>query len=269
MLTSAQLEQFREHGFVAVPNFFTDREVTSMQAEIERLKNDGRLRNVATEGDGATPSTNSVNLQLCPMYKDSDLFRALPFHPKVGSAVDSLIGDPIILHLDQIFLKPGGQGMGTHWHQDNAYFKIANPLKGTAMWIAIHDATVANGTIRVDDGSFREAYDHYRDPFSDHHIRCDPPEERAVTVELAAGGVLFFCYGTAHSTGDNRTTRERAGVAFHFLHVDFASAGLLAEDRDCRPYLSGPKATGGEREYGVRIEGSWEDEVERALSVVS
>ena len=26
------------------------------------------------------------------------------------------------------------------------YFKIADPLKGTAMWIAVHDATVVNGT---------------------------------------------------------------------------------------------------------------------------
>ena len=60
-----------------------------------------------------------------------------------------LLGPEITLHLDQIFLKPGRTGMGTAWHQDNAYFKIPQPLRGTAMWIAIHDATVANGTLRV------------------------------------------------------------------------------------------------------------------------
>ena len=40
-----------------------------------------------------------------------------------------------------------GDGIGTNWHQDNAYFKIRDPMRGTAMWIAAHDATIANGTI--------------------------------------------------------------------------------------------------------------------------
>ena len=50
-------------------------------------------------------------------------------------------GPALILRLDQVFLKPPRDGMGTNWHQDNAYFKISDPLKGTAMWIAVHDAT--------------------------------------------------------------------------------------------------------------------------------
>ena|SRR5438128_1470380 len=133
------------------------------------------------------------------------------------------------------------------------------------MWIAVHDATVANGTLRVIPGSFRETYEHSRDPYSDHHIRCYPPEERAVPIELPAGGVVFFCYGTAHATGANRTDRERAGVAFHFLRADYAQDELIAPDRDCRPYLTGPQATGGLKEYGLCIAGSWPDEVQQAL----
>ena len=266
MLTLSETQDFLDHGFVAVAEFFDETEIAAMRAEIGRLRRIGRLRNVATDGDGETPSRELVNLQLCPMYRDSTLFKALPFHPRVRAAVSSLIGDPFILHLDQVFLKPGGSGIGTHWHQDNAYFKIVDPIKGTAMWIAVHDATVDNGTIRVIDRSFLESYEHYRDPYSNHHIRCDPPEERAVTVELAAGGVLFFCYGTAHCTGNNRTNDDRAGLAYHFLNTDYATGELLADDREYRPYLSGPNESGGEREYGKRIEGTWEAEVELALN---
>ena len=54
------------------------------------------------------------------MYRQSPLFRALPFAEKVVGAVRALLGDPLILHLDQVFLKPGKTGMGTHWHQDKA-----------------------------------------------------------------------------------------------------------------------------------------------------
>jgi hypothetical protein len=265
----AQIQYFQEHGYVVVPEFFNQKETRAIQTEVGRLKREGSLRNVATDGDGKTPSTSLRNLQLCPMYRKSPLFRALPFVPKVIEGVSQLLGDPIILHLDQVFLKPGKDGMGTHWHQDNAYFKIRDPMKGTAMWIAVHDATVANGTLHVIPDSWKEAYEHGRDPYSDHHIRCYPPEERAVPIELPAGGVVFFCYGTAHCTLENTTETERAGVAFHFLRADYAAPEWLAPDRDYRPYLTGLSASGGLNEYGVRVAGTWEQEVERALLMAS
>ncbi len=143
-LTPEQIAQFRAQGYLAVPDFWTQREVRAIQAELERLVAAGKLRNVATEGDGKTHSTTQANLQLCPMWPHSDFFRAMPFAPKVAEAVRQLIGDPVLLHLDQVFWKPGRHGSGTNWHQDNAYFQIDDPLKGTALWTAAHEATVAN-----------------------------------------------------------------------------------------------------------------------------
>ena len=264
--TPSQIEQFREQGYLAVPDFWNEQEVAAMQAEMERLKRDGLLRNVATDGDGKTHSSVKANLQLCPMYNRSDFFRAMPFAPKVVEAVRQLIGDPVLLHLDQVFLKPGRHGAGTNWHQDNAYFKISDPLKGTAMWTAVHDATIENGTMHIIPGSFREEYEHSRDPDSDHHIRCYPPEERAIPVELPAGGVLFFAYGTAHCTRANNTDNERAGMALHFLRADYAQDELISPDRETRPYLSGPLASGGLKEYGVQVAGTWDDQVQRLLT---
>jgi len=262
--TDEQIAHFRAQGWLAVPEFWAADEVAAMRAELDRLKFAGLLRNVATDGDGKTHSQTKANLQLCPMFPHSDFFRAMPFAPKVAPAVRQLIGDPVLLHLDQVFLKPGRSGAGTNWHQDNAYFQIADPLKGTALWTAVHDATVANGTMRVISGSYKEKYEHGRDGESDHHIRCWPPEERAVTVELPAGGVLFFAYGTAHCTGANTTDHERAGVALHFLNadqLDIAKGGF----KDVRPALTGPNGTGGEKEYGERIAGTWEQHVARVL----
>ncbi len=266
-LSQEEVAHFNTCGYVASPAFFSDRETRALQAEVHRLMDEGALRNVATEGDGKTPSTTLTNLQLCPMYRHSNLFRALPFQPAVVAAMSQLIGDPYLLHLDQVFLKPGGgAGMGTHWHQDNAYFRIRDPLKGAAMWIAVHDATLKNGTMQVIPGSYQTPYKHSRDPYSDHHIRCYPPEEQAECVELKAGGALFFCYGTAHCTGHNQTDKPRAGIAFHFLHADYAPAHLISDDRDYRPYITGPRATGGLEEYGIRVDGTWESEVETALN---
>lgn len=263
--TPAQIAQFQTEGYLAVPHFWTPEEVAAMQGELERLKADGKLRNVATEGDGKTHSQTQANLQLCPMSPHSDLFRALPFAPKVIEAVRQLIGDPVVLHLDQVFLKPARHGAGTNWHQDNAYFRISDPLKGTAMWTAVHEASVENGTIRVIPGSYKERLEHSRDPQSDHHIRCYPDESQAVPLELPAGGVAFFAYGVAHATGGNGTDRDRAGAAYHFLNGDVVPEDYFTRDNPGLPHpvLSGPQASDGTREYGQPLAGTWEREVAR------
>lgn len=264
-ITADQAAFFREQGYLQVPHFFDAREVAAMQAEIRRLVELGKLRNVATDGDGSTKSQTKANLQLCPMYQHSPIFRALPFEPRVVAAIKALIGEPFILHLDQVFLKPAGHGAGTNWHQDNAYFHIDNPLLGTAMWIAVHDATVANGTMHIIPKCFQEALPHQRDPDSDHHIRCYPDESRMLPMEMQAGGVVFFCYGTPHCTLANRSQGDRAGVAFHFLRAEQAKKELVEEDRTYRPYITGPKATGGQKEYGSVVAGTYGAEVEKLL----
>lgn len=260
-LTAGQISQFRAQGFTTVLDFFTTREVHAMQAELNRLKQAGLLRNVATAGDGKTMSTRVKNLQLCPLTPKSTFFRAMPFEPKIVEAVQALIGEPYVLYLDQIFLKPARHGSGTGWHQDNAYFKISDPTKGVGMWTAMHTATLANGTMHIIPGSHQEVFAHERDPNSDHHIGFSAPEERALPIELPAGGVLFFNYGIAHCTKANTTDTERAGLALHFLHADY----IPEKNNFHRTYLTGPMANGGEREYGTKVAGTWEREIAAAL----
>jgi phytanoyl-CoA hydroxylase len=119
--------------------------------------------------------------------------------------------------------------------------------------------------MRVIRGLFREELEHTRDPNSNHHIRCHPDESMAVTVELPAGGALFFAYGTPHATGANTTDKERAGVALHFINELVDQQAVGGFEPGVRPVLSGPNASGGEKEYGARIAGTWPSHVERAL----
>ena len=260
--------QFHEEGYTMCPNFFDAEETEALQAEVMRFRREGLLRNVATAGDGRTTSEDEANLQRVGLTPISTLFRSLPYEPRVIDAVERLIGNPLVLHLDQVFLKPAGHGAGTSWHTDNAYFQIADPLKGTAMWIAVHDANVSNGTLRVIPKGFRETYDHTRDPNSDHHIRFYPDESSAVACELEAGGVVFFCYGTPHSTGANASDADRAGVGLHFLRTDFVPESYGDERWGNLAHLTGPDATGGLTEHGVTVAGTWRDEVERARQTV-
>jgi len=256
MFTPQQHEQFQRDGFFCVPEFFAPEEVAVLQDEIERFKREGLLRNVAMDGDGVTQSETKRNLQLCPTYPHSVRFKALPFDEKVVGAISELIGDPARLRLDQVFLKPARDGAGTSWHQDNAYFKVNDPMKGVAMWIAVHDATVANGTMHMIPGHQRIELEHSRDPGSDHHVRCYPDESLEVPCELDAGGVVFFAYGTPHCTKGNGTDRDRAGLAYHFVHADFPTndGNWLP-----MPYLTGDAASGGAEEYGEDQRGRWQE----------
>lgn len=253
MVDHHDISAFHQRGYCVVPDLFDPVEILALQEEVSRFEAEGLVRNVRTQGDGETPDQVQANLQLIPLFDKSDLLRALPFDDRVVNIVSSLIGDPYLLHLDQLFMKPAHHGTGTSWHQDNAYFKISDPLRGAAMWLAIDDANERNGTLRLVPGSHLTPFEHERDPYSNHHIRCYPPEQTAETIEVAAGGAAFFCYGTAHCTGDNHSDQVRTGVAFHFLHGDHASEDLVASDRDRRPWITGDAARGGLDEYGVDV----------------
>jgi len=263
VISFEQQEQFQKQGYCILPDMFTKREVVAMCAELDRFKREGLLRNVTTEGDGKTHSLDKINLQICPITPKSTFYRSLQFHPKVIVAVGNLIGNPFVFYLDQIFLKPPKQGQGTSWHQDNAYFKVSDPAKGVGMWVALHDATIENGTLHIVPGSHTESIPHERDPNSDHHIRCFVDESKAIPIELPAGGAVFFNFGIAHSTKANQTNKERAGLALHFLNTDY----IPHEAKDTKNYahLTGYRATGGKNEYGTHVANTWPSEVERVL----
>ena len=254
-LTPEQLTQYRRDGYTTVPDFFTPKEVAAMQAELQRFKNDGLLRNVARDGDGKTPTNAGMNLQICPIAPRSELFRSLGFAGKVVDAIRQLIGDPVVWQLDQIFLKPGRHGKGTSWHQDNAYFGIKDRRQGVGMWTAIHAANVANGTMHVVPRGDVELLAHERDGGSDHHIKCVVDESQAVPIELPAGGVLFFNYAVPHCTKGNTTDHERAGLALHFLREE-----AVVKPQDMLAIVTGPNATNGVKEFGRDQRKLWEQQ---------
>jgi phytanoyl-CoA hydroxylase len=263
-LSAEQRARYERDGYFAIPDFFNRREVTAMVAELERFKREGLGRNVATEGDGATHSRSRINFQIIPLNDKSPLFRALPYHPKVISVIGQCIGEPFVRYLDQIFLKPGKSGAGTQWHTDNAYFKISDPTRGIGMWIALHDATVANGTMHMMPGVYRQQFSHDRDMGSDHHITMQVTDEsRVEAIEMPAGGALFFNYGVPHCTKANTTERERAGLAYHFLRTDFVPPQATGGPRKDLIHVTGPDASGGLNEYGATVSGTWTDEVAR------
>ena len=86
MLEQARIDEFKTTGYTLVPDFFDARELAALRTELRRFRREGLLRNVATAGDGVTPTSGAENLQLVPIAPVSELYRALPFAPSSPSA---------------------------------------------------------------------------------------------------------------------------------------------------------------------------------------
>ena len=270
-LSDREINGFRTEGFVAVANFFSAHEVAAMRAGLDELQTAGKLINLAAEDDGGEQWVN------CPLGYHHAFFRALPFHSKVRAVASQLVGDPAYKHEDQFVIAPPRVGLGTNWHQDNHYWRIRDVRKGTAMWIPLTDATRANGTIRVVPRAFDTLLEHTDDPERADQSRCYPPEERAVPIELEAGGALFFCLGTPHCTSPNESDGPRIALAYHFLSGDYQNPELwgmtdpsaqgfpliVEAGTEGAPYLSGDAYSRGRREYGRDMEAELRDEFAR------
>lgn len=224
-----------------------------MRKELERLLKAGHGRDVC-------PLPGKQNIQLTPLDDVSPLFRALPFHPALVDALTLLIGDPILLWLDQIYLKPARVGSGNSWHEDNARFKVPDVTLSAGAWIALHESSKANGTLEIVPGSFRHS-------LLDVPFRIPTPQEEssAVAAEMSAGSVAFFNFGMLHCTRDNLSECPRAAAAYHFLRADnLPSERYLGYGKNIP--ITGPNAAGDGAQHRQSIAESWSSEVDRLLA---
>ena len=163
------------------------------------------------------------------------------------------------LNISSVCPCPSLQGLGTSWHQDNAYFGLSDGSCGTAMWTAVHDADLTNGTLHLLAGRQDTLLPHSRDLASDHHITCSPSLEglEGEPAIVPAGGVVFFNCNVPHCTKvfrqypandptlqANLSPHPRAAVAYHFVSSSVAPARRQFSLPDGADYTAVPVVAG-------------------------
>ena len=152
------------------------------------------------------------------VHRDS-VFHEFATHPDLVASVQHLLGTDIDCFLSQfIFKNPGAWGQP--WHQDAFYFPFdRGPQVG--VWLAVTEATLANGCLHVVPGSHLEpVHEHLLDRRPNANqgyveiLDHDMSGERPVT--MAPGDLLIFHSHLMHRSKDNNSSAIRAAMVYHF-----------------------------------------------------
>jgi phytanoyl-CoA hydroxylase len=221
-LDAADLERFRDRGYLAMEGVLAPDEVVRCAAaldELTRRRPDGvGVQDEPYYQQGGS-GAEMPELRVRKLWKFADVeptLGAMVAAPRLVGVLDQLIGPGARLIQDMALMKPPHRGAEKPWHQDNAYFDWT-PLDGViGVWIALDPATVENGCMQIVPGSHREG------PAPHHHLRdCQLLDDssraaRAEVVPLLPGGALFFSALLHHGTPPNRSPDRRRALQFHY-----------------------------------------------------
>ena len=146
-----------------------------------------------------------------------------------------LAGDGVLLFKSRYRVKPAGSSASVVWHQDvglgnGGLLPDGAPVPSVTVWLALDDATAANGAVAVVPGSHRQFFGDWR-----RGIRADLREsgaldqvdlEAAVPLEMKAGEFYVFDSWILHSSGANETRTRRAALNMRYV----------ASGHDIEPY---------------------------------
>lgn len=220
----AELASFHQLGFLAVREAFPAAAISDALAAIDDLiyGSSPAFRGVSFEpgsgrSDQLPPHERHLHVRKLMSFVDHDKrLLALSADPALLDVVSRLMdGATPELFQDMALLKPPG-GREKPWHQDMAYFNVPIDTTVIGVWIALDEATTANGALHVLPGS------HQRGPRFHFKRRdwqiCDSEAPRGtdMIVPLPPGGALVWHGLTQHGSPKNESHTRRRALQFHY-----------------------------------------------------
>ena len=225
VLTPEQVRFFETNGFLSLDQIVTKEEVQKCRSILDDL-----FRKRAGEKEGALFDTMAADsadtvpksLELTnPMNYSSEL-RKTNYVRNATSLAKQLLGDGAKLASDMVILKPAELGVGTPWHQDEAYRDPRFDYHELTLWLPLQDVGLNSGCMEFIPGSHKQGIHPHRSPQNDariHAIECaqDLSDMEIVACPLPAGGCTLHHGRTLHCTTMNRAPIARYAfiLVFH------------------------------------------------------
>ena len=224
-VTDDERARFARDGYLVVESILSESERTTLTVELDRLEEavDGFL---ATQDGGRFTIAERGAITFSPhAVLQSAAARATAAHPRLLGLCSDLLGPDVNLYWDQAVYKKTEKPRRFPWHQDTGY-NFVEPQSYLTCWLALTDATEANGCPWVVPGAHRAGTLRHRwvDPLG---WQCLESPENAVAAPVAAGGAVVFSSLTPHLTGPNRTAEVRKAYI-----VQYARAGTCVMEGD-------------------------------------
>ena len=201
-LTVKQIKQYQEEGYVAPINVLSKEEAKEIRDEIERIE-----KKWPNELEGL--GRNYVHLI-------SPVFNKICYKPKILDAVESLIGQNILICGTTLFIKNANEKGFVSFHQDAKYIGL-EPHNWVTAWIAVTDANEENGCMRMWTGSHKENLKHHDQKFDENNLLTrgqtveDVPINKTKPIILKAGQMSLHHPKVVHGSGLNKSNDRRIG----------------------------------------------------------
>ena len=221
-LTDQQIKFYRENGYIIVENFLDRDELAEWcqctdQAVAERL---GNSIDFLTNQMNPEAFYAQVFTQCLRLADTHEGMRKLIHDPRIGRMGAMLAGiEGIRIWHDQALIKPP-LGNPTAWHLDVPYWSF-NSRDAISLWMALDDATPANGCMWYIPGSHKTArFDNVGIGENMADLFKVYPEWKAIEPmpgPCPAGSIVWHNGLTAHGAGVNMTTRPRRAMTCAFM----------------------------------------------------
>lgn len=236
-LTEADIQRFRDEGWVHLRGVLDESEVAQLEVDYERFLR-GEIPVPGKDfcdmsGDyGRDPQSFAIlNVMLPRRYHPA--WRGNVLERRAASIARQLHGDGLAIDYDQLLAKrPNRPDAVFGWHQDQAYWPLTTDPRTATIWLALDDSTIENGCMRFVSGTHRGALRRHRPLHADReesHALVADVDEAVDVVECAQirrGDVTVHDERVLHGSGGNSSPRWRRAYI-----VALRSETTIAEER--------------------------------------
>lgn len=227
-LSPAQLQQYREQGFLFMPELFIASEVETLVEEMQALRRhfsgSGRPEVIVERDSQAVRSIFNV-------HRIAPLFGRLARYPRLINVARQILGSEVYIHQSRINYKPGFRGKDFFWHSDFETWHIEDgmpAMRALSCAISLTPNNACNGPVMVIPGSHRyfiscagtTPNEHYKTSLQQQQYGV--PDDRLIQMLVQEGGiemplgpagsVLFFDCNLLHGSNSNISPWPRSNI---------------------------------------------------------
>jgi len=247
-LSSEQVAQFDEVGFVVVPDLIDEATLAAVRDDLDAFEAEvDAFLQTRKDGRFSIAESGALTVALHAVTR-SEAAKALSTHPSIVGICADLVGPDVRLYWDQAVYKKTEKPRRVPWHQDNGYTYV-EPQAYLTVWLALTDATKDNGCPWIAPGRHRlgTLAHHYVDPLG-WECLTDGQADGAVAAPVPAGSAVVFSSLTPHLTGSNTTAETRKAYILQYCPSD---AQILQGDPGDGPPTARVPCDAPDRQYEV------------------